>query len=172
MSTYYKAYGTETDWQDKAEKAVYAAAIRKTISMRGRTTALQFPNPDNENEFLEVELSTLSDEDITPENGFYLFSHCPPFYGKIQKYKGRISKMLSFETDGEGQEWATAKVKWTSKSCLCQAVAESLFTEQERTALNATQRDDGRYVFPALPFDFSDCFNAYDWVSDVIEYEA
>jgi len=155
------AYASESDWQDKAERKIYAQMMRYVITSRGRTTALKITDDSMES----IELDTLSDDDLTPENGFYLLGHNIPVTGMLQKEKGRTSKAISFKEDESGQVWAILKWQWT-----CRAMIPTVaLTPQQATALNAEEVEidnhPNHYMVPALPIDMSSVINSYSWDS-------
>jgi len=159
MSINKYAYASELNWKEKAERKIYAQMMRKVIALRGRTTVLKVEGES----FEQIEIDTLTDDDLRPENGYYLFGHCPPITGMLQKIKGRTTKALSFREDENGQEWAVLKVQWTAKAC----IPVSALTEEQATALNAElvemENHPNHYLIPSLPFDFSDVAESYNW---------
>jgi len=163
MNKLYKyAYATETNWKEKAERKIYAQMLRYVIVSRGRTTALKYIN----NEWVQIELSTLTDDDIMPEKGFYLMGHCPPVSGMLQNDEGLTTKALTFKTDKTGQEWAVLKCRWSCPACIpC-----TVLTAEQATALNAEVMEipnhPDHYMVPELPIDMIDVINSYTW--DVI----
>lgn len=163
MTTYKYAYATEQDWKEKAERKLYAQSLRKAISLRGRTTALKVID----GVFEENELSGISDDELKPENGYYILGHRPPFKGDLQKQQGYTTSVISFREDENGQEWAVMKCTWESKAY----VPESVLTTEQATALNAKLieiENNGNYWYvPTMPFDFTDVINSYNW--DVIQ---
>ena len=155
------AYATEENWKDIAERKLYAQLLRKVIATRGRTTVMRIVD----GVVSEVEISTLTDADLTPENGYHYFDHCPPVSGTLKKHEGQLCKVIDFNTDKHGQEWACIRTTWSAPTCLPASLFPDAATAE---AMGGVSTYDGEmYSFKSYDFDFSDVVNSYSW--DVIQ---
>jgi hypothetical protein len=155
MNVYKYAYATEENWQDKAEKKVFAKMLRKVIGIRGRSTLMKIVAGEK----TEVSAAGVTDDDITPANGYFLLGRCPAFTGELRSDKGLTDKALEFRTDKNGQEWAIAKIQWTGPA----VILDGVLTPVELSNLNAHDMENGKWSIPAMQFDFTAEFDSYNW---------
>jgi hypothetical protein len=152
-----KYYVVSDGKQEQAERKIFAQMIRKVIGMRGRSTALRFLPPPAD--FVSVPVSTLADDDIRPENGYYLFGAKPPVYGELQKDKGLVSSSLSFREMADGRYAAPIRVKWTATT----KIHKTVVPIQTAIGMGAVQINDDYTVFSDFQFDVTDVIDKYAW---------
>lgn len=160
MATYKWGVVNTLSKTEQAEKKLYAQALRKIIGLRGRANLLQFPNGQNENDFLEVPSGSLTDDDIRPDSGFFIFGHKPPGKGGLQKSNGRTSAITKFYETVDNRWVTRLKVEWTSDAY----IPKNAITPPEASALGAIEVEgENLYYIKNFPFDFNDVFNQFVW---------
>ena len=102
-------------------------------------------------------VSSLSDGELTPENGFYILGHRPPITGALNKESGFSLFSEPKEITG-GDYGLSFKVSWAAPTTLL----KSKLTDEQAVGLNATLNQAGtHYSVPSFTFDFSGILSLY-----------
>ena len=137
---------------------MYVGFFKKVIELRGKDEALKIDPVDKKE--TKIKIADIDDADITPENGYYIFSEKK---GKVQKVKPKndvIDTLVVFKEDDSGQIWAVIKESWNG----IYIFNESQYTELERETMGAIGIDfSTKYCVTDFEYDLSYLVNLFVW---------